>query len=293
MKKIIICDYWKNKTCKFMKDSDNCMYAHGVEDLNVVECKYGSKCNNINCLFDHGESIAQSTIVNMVYDFPIIDKRKNKIKCKKLMKKENNINMDILNHNTMINSVYCVNNKKPEKSNVVKIINKEKNINEIIMIFNTDYNNLLSTIDDFYINKYNTMINDKNKIISMVVRNNYRTIVSLRNINKNKDLLISKLKKENILLKENNGKKCYTKNNMVYQNKIISLYDKYINIFNIFNKYKNYKLINFDEIKKYTKDKNIYKLKQRSTKVYNFYENFKNGNVKNLLPVSTIFKMVF
>ena len=115
------------------------------------------------------------------------------------------------------------------------------------------------------------------------------------------DLLISKLKKENILLKENNeilkeennGKKCYTKNNMVYQNKIISLYDKYINIFNIFNKYKNYKLINFDEIKKYTKDKNIYKIRQRSTKVYNFYEKFKNGNVKNLLPVSTIFKMVF
>lgn len=158
------------------------------------------------------------------------------------------------------------------------------------------------------------MVYEKNNIIKNIVNNNYKYISYLRKINNKKELLINKINSENFLLKEDNEilrkenkiiKSSYTKKEMVdiknnkkiykndFQNKLKLLYNKYINLYEIFNKYKNYKLINLDEIKKYTKDKNIYKIKQRSTKVFNFYENFKKGYIKELLPVSSIFKMVF
>lgn len=158
------------------------------------------------------------------------------------------------------------------------------------------------------------MVYEKNNIIKNIVNNNYKYISYLRKINNKKELLINKINSENFLLKEDNEilrkenniiKSSYTKKEMVdiknnkkiykndFQNKLKLLYNKYINLYEIFNKYKNYKLINLDEIQKYTKDKNIYKIKQRSTKVFNFYENFKKGYIKELLPVSSIFKMVF
>lgn len=312
MEKTIICSYWENKTCKFMEDPFMCQFAHGTEDINKIYCKYGNHCNNPKCAFYHGN---ESTTPDMVYDIPIIDKRKNK-KNKKIIKNTEKYNKSINFDNLEKEEIIPFTNYIPhtyerqETATVVKIINKEYGIKENINIFNNDHVKVLSIIDDFYITKYNNIVNEKNRYIRQIVFNNYKNIYYLRKINNNKDEIINKLKSENILLKENNEllkkeKNIYTKNNMVdinnnkkiykidFQNKLKTLYNKYINLYEIFKRYENYKLINLDEIKKYTKDKNIYKIKQRATKVFNFFEKFKKGHINDLLPVSTIFKMVF
>lgn len=245
--------------------------------------------------------------------FPLLIKEK-----KKKNKKSKNVynGLDINNNNEKEKEIplkYII-PESHEIPTIIKIINKEKGIKEKVSISNKDYNKTLLYIDELYISKYNNMVYEKNNIIKNIVNNNYKYISYLRKINNKKELLINKINSENFLLKEDNEilrkenkiiKSSYTKKEMVdiknnkkiykndFQNKLKLLYNKYINLYEIFNKYKNYKLINLDEIKKYTKDKNIYKIKQRSTKVFNFYENFKKGYIKELLPVSSIFKMVF
>lgn len=59
-----------------MEDATKCIYAHGKDDMVYIDCKYGSRCYKNNCLFDHGKF----SIPTMVYDIPIIHKRK-KQKC--------------------------------------------------------------------------------------------------------------------------------------------------------------------------------------------------------------------
>jgi hypothetical protein len=303
MQKIAICKYWENGNCIFMEDSVKCCYAHGVEDLNMVECKYGVNCNNPKCLFDHGKS----TISNMVYDIPIIDKIKIK-KCKKIKNMEGshiiNNNEKYKNKNQDIN-IY---NKKDKINNII-LINKEKGIKDYINISNKDYNSLLSKVDEFYINKYNTMLYIKNNFISQIVKNNYKNIVILRNKNNDKDITIKKLQsKNNSLIKMTEELKTenkilsdkLSKNKINTMNKVVGndnsklkkLYNKYIELYKIFNN-NSYKTINIEEIKKYTMDKNIYKVKQRSYKVYNFYQKYINGTIKEFLPISKIIKMVF
>lgn len=76
MEKIKICKYWKDNKCNFMENSSKCQFAHGMEDINMIICKYGSKCYKNNCLFDHGKP----SISYMIYDIPIIDKRKKEKK---------------------------------------------------------------------------------------------------------------------------------------------------------------------------------------------------------------------
>lgn len=303
MEKTVICKYWENKNCKFMEDATKCMYAHGDDYINIVDCKYGINCYNAKCKFNHGEI---STIPNMVYDVPIIDKRKNQKNKKIIKNKENNFNIIEKEENIPFKTIIPYSEDIPKIITNIKIVNKEKGIEENINIFNKDYDKTLSIIDRFYIEKYNNTINDKNKYIRQIVFNNYKNIYYLRKINNNKDEIINKLNSENKSLKKvieelktNNEKKKkenikyqYTINNMVdIKNK--NIYDKYICLYEIFNKYKYYKLINMEEIRKYTNDKNIYKVKQRSFKVFKFYEKFKDGTIKNLLPLSTIFKMVF
>lgn len=292
MSKSKICTYWENKNCKFMDESFKCQFAHGDNELNKIICKYGSNCYNSVCTFNHGST---STITNMVYDIPITYKIKKKKNNKNIKNKNNNsLSLENLDNNGIIPFNKYIPHIDENQKNIttVKIINKEKGIKEKINIFNRDYDKVLSIIDCFYIEKYNTMVYENNKTI-----NNLNTIVN------DKILLIDKIKKENEDLKKiiektkNKNTIIYTEENKKYRNnetvKLKSLYNKYINIYSIFNKYKNYELINFDEIKKYTNDKNIYKIKQRSTKIYKFYEMFKQGIIKQLLPVSIVFKMVF
>ena len=296
MEKTTICSYWEKKSCRFMNNPEKCIFAHGVEDLKKIPCIYGSNCYNVNCKFNH-ENI--STITAMVYDIPIINLRKNK-KIKKNKKKIFPNVEDISKkekYNIPFKTDIPCENKKEEKIQIVKIVNKHKGISDTINVLNTNYNKMLSIIDDFYIKKYDNMLYSKNKYISKIINNNYKLISYLRNINIDKDLIINKITDENERLKKNtipnmedvlNKKKKHED-----QNKIKLLYNKYINIHKIFMKYSNYKLINLDEIVKYTKDRNIYKVKQRAYKVYEFYTRYKKGILKELLPVSTIFKMIF
>lgn len=306
MEKTAICSYWENKSCRFMNNPENCNFSHGVEDLKEISCIYGTNCYNVNCKFDHGN---KTTISDMVYNIPIINVTKNK-KIKKNKKK--NISKKEKDNIPLKMDIPCI-KPKEEKIQVVKIVNKDKNINETIEVFKTDNNKMLSILDDFYIKKYNNMLYSKNKCISKIITNNYKLISYLRTINIDKDLIIHKITDENFSLKKENERLKKdkdledTKKNTIpnmediinkktktsYPSKLKLLYNKYININEIFNKYSNYKLINLDEIKEYTKDKNIYKVKQRSNKIYNFYSMYKKGIFKELLPVSTVFKMVF
>lgn len=307
MEKIIICKYWENKTCKFMDDCSKCMYAHGIDDINrttVVDCKYGINCYNAKCKFNHGNI---STIPDMVYDVPIIDKRKNrKIKNRNVQDGLQSKIKQYKNVSTIVDMVYDMKEEKKKSPNFIKIINKDKSINEKINFFNKDYNKLLNLVDDFYIKKYNTMVYSKNRYISQIIRNNYKNIVFLRNNNNDKDTNIKKLKSENESLikitedlknENKNLSSQFSKNNIekrkvaTDKNKLKNLYNKYLELYKIFNN-NSYKLINLEEIKKYTMDKNIYKVKQRATKVYKYYEKYKNGIINELLPISRIISMV-
>jgi hypothetical protein len=69
-------------------------------------------------------------------------------------------------------------------------------------------------------------------------------------------------------------------------------YKKWINIYNLFKKYNfNYNNINLDELEQYVKDKNIYKIKERCIKVYNYYNKILKKEIKDYLYVTEIFKM--
>lgn len=338
MTKYVLCEYYKNKTCKFMNDSKLCTYAHGKNDLTIVDCKFGSGCTNIDCKFNHGDNL----INNNIYEIPII------IKSKKTNKKniKNNINKKV-NKNNSSNIFEMLNNQENEtssKNNIIntfqidinnvpnnvpildpinniqtiKIINKDKKINEIVTIPRINNNDkLFNIIDNYYVTKYLNHVYIKNKEISTICYNNFKYIKQLNNKINEKNNIIYKLKekinnfeKENINLSSkiklliDNKKDVILKtekNILVYQvdpttndesahnlNIPNDLYTKYINIYEIFRKYNfNYKLINIDEIRKYSKDMNIYKLKQRASKVFNYYQKYKAGIV-DLLPVSKL-----
>lgn len=311
MFKSSLCLFWENNYCKFMNNPERCLFAHGIEDIqdNIPICKYGIRCNNSKCVFDHGKV---STIPNMVYDISIINKKrrnnkKNKTDNKKINVIENrNIKSEIV-YNENINPIPnipqsylkdCVD----DEIKTVKIINKEKCIKEEIYVRKEDYDKILSITDYFYIKKYDNMVHGRNEIISNIVKNNYMIIKSLRDDNNKKDVFINKLIYENNILKKIN-KELKTDNNkkntisdVVEKNvdtiKITKLYIKYVNLYKLF-KNNSYQDININEIRKYTKDKNIYKIKQRAEKINTFYNKFKNGIFKYCLPISKIIKMSF
>jgi hypothetical protein len=249
-----------------------------MEDIqkNTIECKYGSKCHNPNCRFFHGD---EPTMINMVYDFPIINKKvKNVKKVKKLFN-------EYINENNIIDdTIRCINEKGIEPTNIT-IIKKDKNIRNDISIKTNDKENneLLSYIDTYY----NNIINRKNKYISEITERNYNCINILRNDNKKLKDIIENLKKSHTI-----NKMVENKPKNINENKLINIYNKYVDLHNIF-KVSNYKHVNINEIKKYTKDKNIYKVKQRAEKIYNFYSKFKKGIFKEYLPISKIITMKF
>lgn len=65
-----------------MEDSSKCQFAHGINDICIIECKYGVDCHIINCNFKH---YYKTTMPSMVYEIPIIDKRKNGKNKKKII----------------------------------------------------------------------------------------------------------------------------------------------------------------------------------------------------------------
>lgn len=245
MEKTKICLYWENKNCKYMENPEKCCFAHGVENLFKKECKYGVNCYNAHCIFNHG---CESTIPTMVYDVPIIVKRKNK-----------NLNTPNDKPDKVIN--HLIEKEIPKNNN---IINKENEINEI----NDNYNKIKSE-------------NERLK----------KVIEKLKNENKN---ISSKLEKMVENKKNTMDNVVENTNGRILKNdtkKIEKLYNKYIELYKIFIN-NSYKTINLEDIKKYTMDRNIYKVKQRATKIYKFYEKFKNGIINEILPISKVINMV-
>lgn len=251
MEKIKFCVYWEKKICKFMNNTDKCCYAHCINDLKKINCKYGINCCNSKCVLNHGDIV--------VYDIPIV---KIKTFCNpNFFENETNKIPD--------NNILDIN--KNNINNVI-IIKKEDNINDIVYYLESDYNKILSYIDNYYIEK----INKNNQYFRNTIIKNYGYTTFLRNKNqhlilenKNLRLKYDQLKKEKEETKLNN-----THNTQLIEskniniNRLTTLYNKYIDLYNIFkNNDYNYKNINMSLINDYTNDKNIYMIKQRATKV--------------------------
>lgn len=215
-------------------------------------------------------------------------------------------------------------------SGIVTIIKKEEDIKEQVIVKNPDTNKLLPFVDEYYKNiiiKKNKFINnivtDNYRYIVNIRNENKKTNLKLEILNEKNNIndnIINKLKKENDLLKSQNNE-LKTENNKleldklemekenkilketnttsmvdhessnINKNKLLNLYNKYVNLYNIFKNQNNYKGININEINKYTKDKNIYKIKQRSVKIYNYYNKLVNGVIKEYLPIYKIIRM--
>lgn len=251
-RKTILCDFWKMNKCRYMNTGD-CKYAHGIDELIFVECKYKNNCNNVNCVFDHGKI---TNINAESIEIPIKIKISNKKPQNKIYDHNNNINK--LNHRKEnINSYDSENgieddNQKMENKHYINycnnVIQQQK---EIINIKDKEISHLEMKIDKLF-NSIST-IRNKN--------------IMVQNDNLELDNKIEKTKK---------------------------IYKKYVNIYNIFKKYKfDYKIIknNLKEILEYSNDKNIYKIKERTMKVYNYYNKLKSGYIKDYLPISIIIKM--
>lgn len=255
MEKTIICNYWKKGICKFMIKPEKCNFAHGSDDIRTItiNCRYGSFCHNVDCMFFHGSI---STTRQMVYEIPLIIKKSKKSK--------KDINKNIFTQRGNSEKIKILEENKKTVNSLSSIL---KNISDIS-------DNL-----DNYGNRTNNIINTEYKDLNSIIK---------------------ELEIENQMLKNEieNLKEYHTKNSMVENKKINNkkmdiLYNKYISIYNIFKKFdNNYKIIK-EKIKQYTNDNNIYKVKSRATKVYNFCNNLKCGIINEYLPITKIIKMSF
>lgn len=209
-------------------------------------CKYMK--NSLKCKYAHGES--EIKVVECMYG------------------------KDCYNVNCSFNHGVSTNFEKtydiPIVINKRKLKNKNKN------------KSLTVKSDPSHIeNPNNTKIEQKTNTINKKIdfdkdHNNIDTVVTINNKLKEeiKELknVINELKYE---MKKNNTKNKVV-DKIINNDKIMIKYKKYIKIYELFMN-NNYKTINMDEIKQYTKDNNIYKIKQRSEKIYKYYEQFKNG----------------
>lgn len=90
-------------------------YIFGEEDIQVTDCKYGNKCINSKCLFNHG---AINGFKQKIYEIPIVKEKK-----RKEIKKREKSNVKITSQ-VIIPDV--VDEKSYGEKNLVKILNKEK-----------------------------------------------------------------------------------------------------------------------------------------------------------------------
>lgn len=237
--KSVICKYYLENKCKYKKME--CKYSHGVDDINIIECKYGVRCVNANCIFDHG--VFNLKIVKN-YEHVIIYKNKKNKKHIKLTKV--NIPITKINKNG--------NDTKSDSSEISKNIEKvheySRNIENKLLFINKDvdvnnetyYNKLINTLDNYYYN----IISKKNIII-----NNLLNKIQLLNLPKSSKTSTNLEKYE----------KYHKLNDAIFSS------DKYDNI---------------------SKDKNIYKLKLRCSRIKIYMDIVKKYDIKYILPISQI-----
>lgn len=176
--KIILCSFWEKGICKYMAENDKCRYAHGIEDLKiVVDCKYGSRCNRVDCKYNHGYFLPQD--INKIYEFPITIKKKSKKNSKnddaEIYNIENNISKDykqiIINNKNNgvsigiqtdnIDSIMDINlNQKVfsrSKNKLEKIYQKWVNVHNIFEKYNYNYKLIKENLNEIHV-----YIKDKN-----------------------------------------------------------------------------------------------------------------------------------
>lgn len=269
--KIVICKYYLENKCKYKKME--CSYAHGVDDINIIECKYGVRCVNTNCIFDHGvfnlkiENIYSPVIIyknKKHIKIPItkinkndVDKKLDSSEIEENNKKDHKYSRNIENKLLKINQDINIHGKdtKSDESEIEEncrnIENKHLFINQDVNVHDNNknniyneiyYNKLINTLDNYYYN----IINQKNIIINNL-------------LNKIKLLNIPKTSKTSTNLEK--YKKYHKLNDAIFSS------------------------ANYDNI---TKDKNIYKLKLRCSRIKTYMEIVKKYDVKDILPISKI-----
>lgn len=194
MHKTSLCDFWKQNKCINMNSPGLCKYAHGEDELKVIECKYKNYCFTSNCSFSH-KPITRDITINLLDCI----KYKNKIKKNKINNKIHNIkNMDHKNK------------EGDNNNNIIVSINKKEckcdiNTNEYYKLLLKKNEELLKKNTDF-IDRENQLkleIDNLNKIIK-------EKEIKLENINRNissdKIDLIDKLKNNTITKYYNIGK---------------------------------------------------------------------------------------
>jgi hypothetical protein len=226
MEKTVICNYWRQEICKFMENSEKCKFAHGTDELkNIpIECKYGSFCHNVNCVFFHG---IIPTTRKMVYEFPLIIK-KSKKHINKNNDIENNFNQhgnyekvkNLENYNKTVKSSSSMSHF--EKNNTYNLDNHKEysNLNNIIKKLEIENKILKGEIENLKKSniKNNKMDNEKMDII-------YNKYINIYNIFKKFDNNY-KIIKEEI--------KRYTKDNNIYKVK-----SRATKIYKFYNNLKN------------------------------------------------------
>lgn len=157
--KTTICSFWKKGNCKYMKQYEECQFAHGVKDLKKVECLYKNDCININCPFLHIKIEKTFDLIDFVKDKKIKNK-KTKGKLVEIKSKNN--------ENTEINQ---------ERENI-KICKKNVLNNNIhIPVHEKDLNKLLNYVDLYYLTK----IEKDNEELKSKIINLENTINDLKN----------------------------------------------------------------------------------------------------------------
>lgn len=286
MEKTAICNYWKNKTCKYMNVPSSCKFAHGDNDITPITCIYGSKCYNNNCIFSHGDICDNRKIEVNISDFIYKNKKikqnnKNKVKINRnlINKEDGNILRDskikcdnIDNYITEDkNSVNNFNTDNITRDNIksIKIIKKdvlEKNI-FIKIDENMELNKLLNYIDEYYIKKIiniNSILDEKDEKIKELeeYKNKY-----------------NKLEKSIELKDKQNGIICDNSDISNEDNFIIDKkYSKYYNLGKIIKE--NNSVIDNNLILGYFNNKNISMIKNRCNRIYEIINYMKNNNIK-------------
>lgn len=205
--KTIFCKYFLNNKCKYT--SKDCLYAHGDNDINLVECRYGSRCLNPNCRFDHGKNNSKTY---MVYN-PIIKYiNKKKVKQFNCIPKYNKIknNVNILSEKSIDNGK--INNNIFNKKDVL-IYNLRK---EIKKLKNKENSEKLQKMDKY--DKYSILYDIINKKEENGVAENIKNITKDKNIYKLK-LRCKKVKEYIDIIKKYNIKEVLPISNILNSNK--------------------------------------------------------------------------
>lgn len=304
MDKTIICSFYENNICKFMNESHRCKYAHGKDELVIPECKFGVRCYNVNCDFKHYDIIDKKIEIN-INDIIKVNKNIKKVKNKKNNKIQNfknipqNNMVDIKNkllqskmYIEKENNIFYDNGIKNEDKNNNSYINIIDRLKKKCQFLTLNYINAF-TRTVFKLENEISKLKDENKILTKQINIKNTSV----DVSTNTDG-ISGIKKRDFEIQNRDDKKSDVKNvnhiSIMEKNRLLKLYNKWSNVYKIFEKYSfNYKIIkkNIDEIKKYVKDKNIHKIKERCTKIHLYYNKILNNEVKEYKHISKIIKM--